>query len=389
MKAVKYVMKKKSETPSSILETLRSVSATYAEPKKQEGKRWAPSVGDEDEDDDNLYDDYYSDSDYGDNSNSDDDNDNEITKTHQAPRFVEHPQQGVKRPRADSQPEARPTTDLVATAKRCKTLGDSKLEPKRDTRTETTNASGHTQKGKHTEGISNSKTRMAPGNTVLRQGSEASSGQKGRSGVVTAGRSVQGSTREGEARVGGREASNESAGGGDNSGRKLENTQLKRDSGGITSRKVYPLDGTTLCQGSDAPAGQKGCSGTVTVGKSVEESTRGKGMLDGRVAGGDSSSKKTNDTKTQESKSSPSPTSATPTSPIPGPSQPPKDVQALDQIAGNGRSPVEIAAELTLARDAIARHRAQIRLSTLQLTHVETLEKELSAEMNKHYSRGY
>ncbi|KAF8873155.1 hypothetical protein BD779DRAFT_1477166 [Infundibulicybe gibba] len=52
------------------------------------------------------------------------------------------------------------------------------------------------------------------------------------------------------------------------------------------------------------------------------------------------------------------------------------------------RSPAEIAAELTLARDAISRHRAQIHLASTQLSHLEILEKELCAEMDKH-SRGY
>ncbi|KAF8886364.1 hypothetical protein BD779DRAFT_1471222 [Infundibulicybe gibba] len=141
-----------------------------------------------------------------------------------------------------------------------------------------------------------------------------------------------------------------------------------------------------------ASARQKGGSGAATVGKPADGGMRGGGVLDGSACGRDSGDRKADDTETQGSKSElPRLTKATLSqcaNPIPGPSQPPKNIQALDQITGSERSPAEIAAELTLTRDAISRHRAQIRLASMQLSHLEILEKELCAEMDKH-SRGY
>ncbi|KAF8886360.1 hypothetical protein BD779DRAFT_1471216 [Infundibulicybe gibba] len=97
--------------------------------------------------------------------------------------------------------------------------------------------------------------------------------------------------------------------------------------------------------------------------------------------------KEEDDVETQESKLSPRLTPATlrsqHVSSLPELPQSSKNVWTWNQIMGNDRSLADIAAELTLTRDAISRHRAQIRFSSREISHLESLEKELHAEIEK------
>ncbi|KAF8867609.1 hypothetical protein BD779DRAFT_1483141 [Infundibulicybe gibba] len=108
--------------------------------------------------------------------------------------------------------------------------------------------------------------------------------------------------------------------------------------------------------------------------------THGREVPDGSVGEGSGSTKADN-VETQKPGLAPCLTE--------GPSQlAPKNTGALDQIMRDERSLAEMVAELSLARDAISRHHAQIRLSSMQLSHLEILEKELCAAMDKRL-KGY
>ncbi|KAF8886357.1 hypothetical protein BD779DRAFT_1673270 [Infundibulicybe gibba] len=260
----------------------------------------------------------------------------------------------IKRPRSDSRVEAR--------AEEAPTLPDSglvlirKMLDKLERRTVITGLE-HIRERKHAQGTSSSKIRV-------RQDSDIPAGRKRCGGVVTMEKSVEGACGAGQA----------SGRGGGGGSREPKHSGKGKHTEGVSSWKAGMASGDIMLrQGSDYLAGQKGFDGAAILGKSLKGSMCGRGASDGRMGGGDSSSKKTDDVGMQGSQCA---------SPIPGPSQQPENIQALDQITGGERSPAEITAELTLVMDAIARHRAQIHLSSTQLSHLEILEKELRAKMD-------
>ncbi|KAF8873156.1 hypothetical protein BD779DRAFT_1477168 [Infundibulicybe gibba] len=350
------------ETPSSTLATLCSVRSTRAQPGEQKWKG-RPSEGA-----------------FGARNNDDGDDNYDIAKMHQCP-------QGVKRSRADSGLEAKTgevpvprTVSLVSKMKRRKTLSDLEQELRRNPDTEDNEVlrrrkilmdlkpdrasfmcsrrqfpgvltqcdprTWATSTRKYTQFLRKGGHSTDSKDASIWKESDSLAGQKGHGGAGTLGKPVEGSTRgPGETWGGGGQAS-----GGDSSGRRSEHTQLSgkgKHAEDIGSGKTHATLGDMVPhQGSGALAGRVECGSTVTLGKSVKESTREKRALDGKA------------TLSQR------------TSPIPGSSHRSEDDWVI------------IAAELALTRDALSRHRAQIRFSSSEISHLEAMEKELCAKMD-------